>query len=95
MTSQTLTILGSDGRYDEKKETELSQGELTTLYRFMVLTRELNDRCMILQRQGRIGFFAPCLAQEAAQIGSAYALQPGDWIFPAFREPGLFLIEML
>ncbi|MFQ5950850.1 MAG: pyruvate dehydrogenase (acetyl-transferring) E1 component subunit alpha [Candidatus Geothermarchaeales archaeon] len=93
MTSQTLTILGSDGRYDEKKEPELSQGELTTLYRFMVLTRELNDRCMTLQRQGRIGFFVPCLGQEAAQIGSAYALQPGDWIFPAYREPGVALMR--
>jgi pyruvate dehydrogenase E1 component alpha subunit len=55
-------------------------------YRLMVLSRSTDERCLSLQRQGRIGFYAPLLGQEAAQIGCALALQPGDWAFPAYRE---------
>jgi pyruvate dehydrogenase E1 component alpha subunit len=39
-----------------------------------------------LQRQGRIGTFAPIKGQEAAQIGSAFTLEPRDWMVPSFRE---------
>jgi pyruvate dehydrogenase E1 component alpha subunit len=55
-------------------------------YRLMVLSRSTDERCLSLQRQGRIGFYAPLLGQEAAQVGCALALEPGDWIFPAYRE---------
>jgi len=66
-------------------------GELRRLYRLMVLTRNLDNRGVQLQRQGRIGFYIGCLGQEAAHIGSAYALKPEDWIFPAYREIGAML----
>jgi pyruvate dehydrogenase E1 component subunit alpha len=39
-----------------------------------------------LQRQGRIGTFAPIKGQEASQIGSAFALRRADWMVPSFRE---------
>ena len=55
-------------------------------YRLMVLSRTTDERCLSLQRQGRIGFYAPLLGQEAAQVGCALALEPGDWMFPAYRE---------
>ena len=57
----------------------------------MVLTRNLDTRGIQLQRQGRIGFYIGCLGQEAAHIGSAYALKPEDWVFPAYREIGAML----
>jgi pyruvate dehydrogenase E1 component alpha subunit len=52
----------------------------------MALSRTTDERCLSLQRQGRIGFYAPLLGQEAAQVGCALALEPGDWTFPAYRE---------
>jgi TPP-dependent pyruvate/acetoin dehydrogenase alpha subunit len=55
-------------------------------YRWMVLSRSTDERCLSLQRQGRIGFYAPLLGQEAAQVGCALALEPEDWAFPAYRE---------
>lgn len=55
-------------------------------YRLMVLSRNTDERCLSLQRQGRIGFYAPLLGQEAAQVGCALALAPDDWMFPAYRE---------
>ncbi|MGP8134652.1 MAG: thiamine pyrophosphate-dependent enzyme, partial [Thermoplasmata archaeon] len=42
-------------------------------YRTMVLARALDERCLSLQRQGRIGFYAPHAGQEAALVGSALA----------------------
>lgn len=50
----------------------------------------LFDRRMVLwQRQGKIGTYAPVEGQEAAQVGSAYALDKRDWIFPTYREQGV------
>ena len=52
----------------------------------MVLARSMDERCLTLQRQGRIGFYVPLQGQEAAQTGAAYALAAEDWVFPAYRE---------
>ena len=39
-----------------------------------------------LQRQGRIGTFAPIKGQEASQLVSAFCPRPTDWMVPSFRE---------
>lgn len=59
----------------------------------MAFVRQLDERMLTLQRQGRIGFYAACTGQEAAVIGSAYALRDQDWIFPAFREAAAMLLR--
>ena len=59
---------------------------LLDAYRIMVLARATDERCLSLQRQGRIGFYAPLMGQEAAQVGASRALSPKDWVFPAYRE---------
>lgn len=43
------------------------------MFRLTLLTRLFNERGMRLQRQGRIGFFAPSTGQEVAQVASAFA----------------------
>lgn len=53
--------------------------------------RLLDEKLTLLQRQGRIGFYGTCTGEEAAVIGSAFALQPQDWIFPALRQGGAAL----
>jgi pyruvate dehydrogenase E1 component alpha subunit len=69
----------------------LGPTELLGAYRTMVLSRATDDRCISLQRQGRIGFYVPASGQEAAQVGSALALGAEDWVFPAYRELGVAL----
>ncbi len=71
----------------------LSEEQLLELYRAMLRIRILDDRMMTLQRQGRIGFYGACTGQEAAALGSAYALRPTDWIFPALREAAAMLMR--
>ncbi len=72
---------------------ELSPGHRLEAYRWMVTARVVDERCMSLQRQGRIGFYVPLAGQEAAQVGAAFALRPEDWIFPAYRELAVALVR--
>ena len=72
---------------------DLTTERLRDAYRWMVLSRILDERCLSLQRQGRIGFYAPLAGQEAAQVGTALALKPEDWIFPAYREVAVALVR--
>ena len=81
-----LSILDSDGNLDASLEPKLSDDELRRLHRAMVLGRRLDERMVRLQRQGRIGTFAPIKGQEASQLGSAFTLRPTDWMVPSFRE---------
>lgn len=71
----------------------LSPERLVEVYRHMLRIRVIDDRMITLQRQGRIGFYGACTGQEAATIGSAFALEPSDWIFPALREASAMLVR--
>ncbi len=59
------------------------------LYRDLVLVRRVDTEAHALQRHGELGLWAPCLGQEAAQVGSAHALAPQDFAFPSYREHGV------
>ena len=90
-TVEHLSILDSDGNLDTALEPELSGEELKRLYRAMLLGRRLDERMLRLQRQGRIGTFAPIKGQEASQIGSVSTIRPTDWMVPSFREAAALL----
>ena len=81
-----LSVLDSDGNLDTALEPKLSDNDLKSLYRAMLLGRRLDERMVRLQRQGRVGTFAPIKGQEASQIGSAFTLRRSDWMVPSFRE---------
>jgi len=90
-----LQILDEEGNCDEELRPSLSNQQIKQLYEWMVLARTFDDKAFKLQREGRLGTYASILGQEAAQIGSAYALTPADWMFPAFREPGASFVRGL
>ncbi len=64
---------------------------LVRIYRAMVTVRTLDSRMLLMQRQGRIGFWGPTTGQEAATIASCAAFENRDWILPALREAGCAL----
>jgi 2-oxoisovalerate dehydrogenase E1 component alpha subunit len=70
-------------------QSTLDDPALLGLYRDMVLVRQLDEQATALQRQGELGLWAPLLGQEAAQIGSARALQAQDYAFTTYREHGV------
>jgi pyruvate dehydrogenase E1 component alpha subunit len=90
-TVEYLSILDSDGNLDTALEPDLGGDELKRMYRAMLLGRRLDERMVRLQRQGRIGTFAPIKGQEAAQIGSVVTLAKTDWMVPSFRETAAML----
>ena len=86
-----LSILDSDGTLDDGLDPDIPADDLRRMYRAMVLARRLDERMVRLQRQGRIGTFAPLKGQEAAQIGSVATLNARDWMVPSFRETAAML----
>jgi len=84
---ETFQILNEDGKVvNEKAMPELSDEDLVELMRRMVYTRVLDQRSIALNRQGRLGFYAPTAGQEASQLGSQFALEKGDFILPGYRD---------
>ena len=81
-----LSILDEDGNLDESLEPDLGDDLLLRLHRTMLLGREFDERMLKLQRQGRLGTFAPIKGQEASQLGAVATLRESDWLVPAFRE---------
>jgi pyruvate dehydrogenase E1 component alpha subunit len=74
---------------------DLKEQDFRSLYRYMVLARRVDKQAINLQRQGQLGVYASLLGQEAAQVGSAYALSEQDWVFPSYREMGAALVRGL
>lgn len=63
-----------------------------SMYRDMVVARELSDRMFTLNRQGRAAFAVTGQGHEATQVGSAYAVDRGkDWMLPYYRDVGVLI----
>jgi pyruvate dehydrogenase E1 component alpha subunit len=86
LKGKMFQMLKPDGTLHPDMKSPLSDQDMFNLYRKMVFIRMADQRALMLQRQGRMGTYAPVWGQEACQVGSAYALEKGDWVFPAFRE---------
>ena len=82
-----VRILDEDGQVrDGETVPDLSDDQLVEMYRQLRLGRHFDERAVSLQRQGRMGTYPPMSGQEAAQVGSAHALESEDWVFPSYRE---------
>ena len=68
----------------------LSDRELTELYRAMLYPRLLEEKMLLLLRQGHISKWFSGIGQEAIAAGAAKAMKPGDWIMPLHRNLGVF-----
>ncbi|MEH7387825.1 pyruvate dehydrogenase (acetyl-transferring) E1 component subunit alpha [Bacillus sp. JJ1521] len=80
-------ILNEEGEVVNKAAVpDLSDDQLKELMRRMVYTRILDQRSISLNRQGRLGFYAPTAGQEASQLASQFALEKEDFILPGYRD---------
>ena len=82
----SLSILDATGQLDKELEPDIPDDLLLRLHRTMLLGRRFDERMLNLQRQGRIGTFAPIKGQEAAQVPAVALLRASDWMVPCFRE---------
>jgi pyruvate dehydrogenase E1 component alpha subunit/2-oxoisovalerate dehydrogenase E1 component alpha subunit len=75
-------------------ETTLSAEQKLELYRYLKLTRLVEERLVNLYRQTKVvGGVFRSLGQEATAVGSAYALRPQDFITPLIRDLGAVLVK--
>src|SRR5215510_3795336 len=87
-TAEPLRILDGEAVPDG-----LTESDLVELYRQLVLLRTYDERSLVYHRQGRIGTYAMFWNHEAMQVGSVYALEREDWIFPSYRESAIGLLR--
>lgn len=89
---ECLMIVDENGKIVRPDlEPALPESELRRFHKLLILTRTADEKALKLQRQGRLGTFASSLGQEACQVGCGSALGKEDWIFPYFRDMGLYL----
>ncbi|MBI2559032.1 pyruvate dehydrogenase (acetyl-transferring) E1 component subunit alpha [Candidatus Woesearchaeota archaeon] len=86
-----LQILDENGNCDEALMPKLSNDEIRKIYEMLVLIRVFDQKAFNMQRQGRLGTYIQFKGQEACQVGSAFALDDDDFIFPMYRNSGLLI----
>jgi pyruvate dehydrogenase E1 component alpha subunit len=91
--TEPLCLLAPDGTAVGDTDVGLGADDLRGLLRWMILARRLDRECIALQRQGELTVYPGYEGQEAAQVGSAAALGPDDFVFPTFRELAAALVR--
>lgn len=92
--AEIIRVLSADGTIvDKSKEPELTDEVLLDLYRALVRTRVVDDVATELWEDKRIPFHSSSRGEEAASVGSAWALRAQDWMFPAHRDVGGALVR--
>jgi len=64
--------------------------ELISIYKKLVTPRLIEDKMLVLLRQGKISKWFSGIGQEAIAVGCAYALEQDEWIMPLHRNLGVF-----
>jgi 2-oxoisovalerate dehydrogenase E1 component len=64
--------------------------ELIYVYRNLLMPRMIEEKMLLLLRQGKISKWFSGIGQEAISVGCTLALQPDEWIMPLHRNLGVF-----
>lgn len=86
-------VLSDDGSIDRAAHPHIDSSIIERAYRHIKRLRVLDARMMLLQRQGRIGFYGTCTGQEATPIAAGLVLRETDWVFQALRESSIMLVR--
>src|SRR6185503_4786231 len=73
----------------------LDGDRMRRLYRALLLPRLIEEKALLLLRQGRLSKWFSGMGQEAIAVGVAFALEPEDWILPMHRNLGVFTTRSL
>ena len=68
----------------------LTNEQLISFYQQLVFPRMVEEKMLVLLRQGKISKWFSGIGQEAISVGSILALQPDEWVMPLHRNLGVF-----
>ncbi len=68
----------------------LTNEQLISFYQQLVFPRMVEEKMLVLLRQGKISKWFSGIGQEAISVGSMLALQPNEWVMPLHRNLGVF-----
>jgi pyruvate dehydrogenase E1 component alpha subunit/2-oxoisovalerate dehydrogenase E1 component alpha subunit len=92
--NRTSSVEGAEAKLSCSSETTLKAEQMLELYRYLKLTRLVEERLVNLYRQTKVvGGVFRSLGQEATAVGTAYALNPQDFITPLIRDLGAVLVK--
>ena len=74
----------------EYKRGSLSNDELIQLYESILWPRMIEEKMLVLLRQGKISKWFSGIGQEAIAVGATLAMDPTEWIMPLHRNLGVF-----
>ncbi|MFC4231830.1 thiamine pyrophosphate-dependent enzyme [Parasediminibacterium paludis] len=69
--------------------------ELVNLYKHLVLPRMIEEKMLVLLRQGKISKWFSGIGQEAISVGATLAMQDDEWIMPLHRNLGVFTTRQM
>ncbi|MEO9021096.1 MAG: thiamine pyrophosphate-dependent dehydrogenase E1 component subunit alpha, partial [Ginsengibacter sp.] len=69
---------------------DFSEETLIELYKKILFPRMVEEKMLLLLRQGKVSKWFSGIGQEAISVGATYALQPDEWIMPLHRNLGVF-----
>jgi 2-oxoisovalerate dehydrogenase E1 component len=69
---------------------DLTDVTLIELYKKLLLPRMIEEKMLLLLRQGKVSKWFSGIGQEAISVGATYALRPDEWIMPLHRNLGVF-----
>src|SRR5215469_12671882 len=73
----------------------LSNEQLIHFYRSILLPRMIEEKMLLLLRQGKISKWFSGIGQEAIAVGATLALEEDEWIMPLHRNLGVFTARNL
>ncbi len=86
-------VLRDDGTVDARRDPNLDDVTARSIYRHMLRIRLIDERMLMRQRQGKVGFYGASTGQEATPIVTGHCLTETDWVFPALREASIMLVR--
>lgn len=69
---------------------DLSDAQLQSFYKALLYPRLIEEKMLLLLRQGRISKWFSGIGQEAIAVGATLALDADEWIMPLHRNLGVF-----
>jgi pyruvate dehydrogenase E1 component alpha subunit len=87
LEGERLEVMDKDGRVEESLRPDLADEQIRETYQRLVAMRLADQMALRLQREGRMGTYAPMWGQEACQA-AVTAMGEGDWLVPSYRETG-------